>query len=104
MYVCAYHRAMKFEWDESKYKTNLEKHGVSFVDAVNMLLSGNFYKESSNYEQEQRTRATGLIDLRYITVVYTVRADKIRIISARVANQKERKNFDEQKRKNNDLH
>ena len=29
---------MKFEWDEGKNQSNIEKHGVSFEDAIRVLM------------------------------------------------------------------
>jgi hypothetical protein len=73
-----------FEWDEAKRLTNLEKHGIDFLDAAVMLL-GRTVDTPSERSGELRRKATGFWNVRLITVIYTFRDDKIRIISARRA-------------------
>lgn len=95
---------MRFEWDENKAESNLAKHKLDFVDAAHLLISGDLYTMRSPYDNEPRMIATGIINDRYATVIYTIRGETIRIISARPARQKERRNYDEQKRKNSKLY
>ena len=90
---------MEFEWDENKRQSNLEKHKIDFVAASVILKSTFTIKSVSLYLDERRYLATGKIDDLYVTVVYTIRVDKCRIISARIAREKERIYY-EQERKN----
>ena len=76
------HRA--FEWDEAKRLKNIEKHGIDFLDAAVVLLDPTL-DVPSDRTGEARRKATGLWGVHLITVVYTLRDDKIRIISARRA-------------------
>ena len=94
---------MEFEWDENKNLLNIEKHGIDFIDAARMIDDGYVFIGLSSYKNEQRFIATGIIEERYITVVYTMRGETIRIISARVARKKERFNYEKerQRRENN---
>ena len=94
---------MDFEWDENKNQLNIEKHGIDFIDAAKMIDDGHVFIGFSSYENEQRFIATGIIEARYITVVYTMRCEITRIISARVARKKERLDYEKerQRRENN---
>ncbi|MBN2317474.1 MAG: BrnT family toxin [Acidobacteria bacterium] len=82
---------MSFEWDCRKAASNLEKHGVNFADAATV-----FYDESAITIQEDSMSEKRFITLgmdalaRILVVVYTWRGDRIRIISARKANSRER--------------
>jgi hypothetical protein len=86
---------MEFEWDEVKNRTNIDKHGLSFDRAI--VLFDGFYlnREDKRLDYgERRSLALGLLDgVAVVLVVYTVRAGRIRMISARPANQREREIF-----------
>lgn len=83
-----------FEWDETKRATNLAKHGIDFLRAVELLLRPHAEKPSDR-NGEVRILAVCPDTDRLIAVVYTMRGDVCRIISARAA----RKNEQEQYRK-----
>ncbi len=76
--------ASGFEWDENKRKSNIENHRIDFVDAAIVLLGKNVDVPSSRSGEERR-KSTGLLNGTMITVVYVVRGDCFRIISARRA-------------------
>jgi uncharacterized protein len=84
---------MEFEWDEAKASANLAKHGVSFEDATSIFSDGDSITgEDTRYQYDERRFAiTGFIDGRLHVVVYTLRADCVRLISARRANDREQK-------------
>ena len=71
---------MDVEWDERKARTNLEKHGIDFADAVAGL---------------EDPCALGLDGLGRLLVVYTVRDERIRLISARRANRREQRQYED---------
>lgn len=80
------------EWDETRRGSNLEKHGVDFVDA-GRVFKGRYYEwgdERRDYG-ESRIRVVGEVDGEILFVVYTWRDGKRRLISARRANANERK-------------
>ena len=85
---------MKFEWDEQKNRTNIEKHGIDFRDAQDIFLNKRLSIEDTrkNY-REKRIITVGLIGKNVCVVVYTPRNDIIRIISARKANERERRSY-----------
>ena len=85
---------MKFEWDEKKNQTNIEKHSIDFHDAVDIFNSIRFTAADNrrNYG-ESRNISIGTIGFHVCVVVYTARKEVIRIISARKANQRERRKY-----------
>jgi uncharacterized DUF497 family protein len=71
-----------FDWDPAKSATNEVKHGLSLASA-SAIWAGPIVVLPSKYPDELRQLAIGLIDGRHWTVVYTLRRDVIRLISAR---------------------
>jgi len=82
-----------FQWDEGNIEKNWLKHGVSPAESEQIffslpLIACDDIKHSG---QENRYYALGKTDTnRFLFVVFTVREDQIRIISARDMNKKER--------------
>ena len=85
---------MQFEWDEVKEKKNIEKHGISFKTASMVFLDEQrleFFDEvHSSYEDRYIT--IGLAG-KVLMVVYTFRNPLYRIISARIATERERRAY-----------
>lgn len=85
---------MRFDWDEAKSASNRDKHGVSFVEALELLVSDADCLEifdEAHSDIEERFISIGPIRQGLVLVVWTERAeDVIRIISARWATQRER--------------
>lgn len=86
---------MEVEYDSRKAATNLRKHGISFKEA-----SSCFYDqlalamEDSHSESEYRWILIGLSRRqRYLTVVYTLRENIVRIISARKSTRREKRDY-----------
>jgi len=82
----------KFEWHAEKASSNVAKHGVDFEDAVYVLddpLRVERIDGRGDYG-EDRYVTLGLVYGVELVVVYTLRADVIRIISARKADANER--------------
>lgn len=89
---------MKFDWDNKKDESNFLKHGISFVDAVTVFADPYllFTEDSKHSQQEEREWAIGEMENgSIIVVVFTIRNGVIRIISARKATKKERKQYEE---------
>lgn len=61
-----------FEWDERKRRSNLEKHGLDFVDVSAVFDDPHVVVPSVHKSEEERFLAVGLLEGRYVTVVYTV--------------------------------
>jgi uncharacterized DUF497 family protein len=86
---------MEFEWDEAKRRSNLEKHGVDFVDAVLVLADAPLILEDTRRDYgEQRCLALGELHGLLFVVVFTLREGAFRIISARRANAGERRYYE----------
>jgi uncharacterized DUF497 family protein len=85
-----------FEWDDAKEEANLWKHDISFDEASRVFDDPLLLIEQDLSEDygEDRFLATGLVEDLLITVVYTERGERIRIISARKANSDERRAYD----------
>ena len=77
-------KKLRVEWDENKNKVNIEKHGVSFNEAQQAFLDpSRVIAEDLNHSQiEKRYYCIGRVNEEVITVRFTYRDDKIRIIGA----------------------
>lgn len=73
-----------YEWNEDKRETNLKKHGIDFVDALKVL-EGQKLTLRSERNDEARFLSVGRLDGRFVVVIYVIRNDAYRIISARRA-------------------
>ena len=73
---------MEFEWDPEKAEHNLSQHGVAFTEA--MTIFGDPLEVSLGRSEAERL----------LVVAYTEREGRIRIISARVATPKERRDYE----------
>jgi uncharacterized DUF497 family protein len=84
-----------FDWDDSKAKSNLAKHGVPFEYATRVFLDPRFiaFDASRAGDQETRRKAVGVIEGKLFVVVHTERAGACRIISARRANAMEQRAY-----------
>ena len=84
-----------YEWDERKNQANLEKHGISFENAMRIFDGLVLKNQDERFEyHEVRFRAIGLIEDVALVVIYTLREEEtVRIISARLANKKERETY-----------
>ena len=90
--------SLEFEWDEDKAKGNLKKHGVSFEEASSIFGDplALTIPDPLHSEEEDRFVTLGESHRRRLLVVcFTDREDRIRIISARPATRRERKNYEE---------
>jgi uncharacterized protein len=88
-------RDNEFEWDDTKAASNEGKHDVSFVDAAFVFADEWMVSDDdlSSSLDEDRFLATGMVDLRMLTVSYTYRGPRIRIISARPATEREQNDY-----------
>lgn len=88
---------MIFEWDESKARSNLTKHGVAFEEAATVFgdpLSLTV-RDPLHSDEEDRFVTIGVSSgFNTLVVVYADREDRVRIISARRATRAEVKNYE----------
>jgi len=88
---------VEFEWDPNKAASNLRKHEVRFAEAVTALedYAALSMPDDIIHIHEERFVALGMDSLgRILVVVYAVRDDRIRIISARKATRRERSQYE----------
>jgi uncharacterized protein len=84
---------MEFEWDQSKERVNLRRHGISF-DEARRIFDGPVLTRVDDREHygEVREISLGMLSPDApLIVVHTARGEKTRLISARKANRQERK-------------
>ncbi len=84
------------ELDPVKDQSNDEKHGIDFYEAADVFNDPKRIDRDSTRPEhsEPRWTVTGLVGDRFVTVVYTMRDHRIRIISARKARTNERRTYD----------
>jgi uncharacterized DUF497 family protein len=93
--------ALTFEWDARKAAANLEKHGVSFSEALTVFAdpAARIIVDDKHSRVELRMivlgkSAAGL----YLAVMFTHReTERIRLISARAASRRERRQYEERR-------
>lgn len=87
---------MEFEWDPAKSESNWRKHGITFIVATQVFDDPNRrYSDSTrDGDGESRALVIGQIsDGRLFTVVFTMRNDVTRIISAPRSRDAERRTY-----------
>jgi uncharacterized DUF497 family protein len=87
-----------FDWDENNREKNWDKHGVlaSESEEVFFNLPLLLQPDSSHSQKEPRYYVLGHTNLgRRLFLAFTVRADKIRVISARDMSKKERSIYEQ---------
>lgn len=86
MYICYsfYMGKIHFEWDENKERINKKKHKVSFYDAQKAFFDPKrvIAKDIEHSKNEDRYYCFGKVDDEVMTVRFTYRHKKIRIIGA----------------------
>ena len=83
---------MRFEWDDNKAESNAMKHGITFEEAVTIFADPYllFTEDSLHSAGEEREWAIGAAENGTIVVlVFTMRGDRVRVISARTATKRE---------------
>ena len=88
---------LKFEWDSEKAEINFKKHGVKFRNAALAFFDENLIVDYDDFhsDDEERYKIIGKVE-KILVVIYTERSDRNRIISARLANKRERSDYYEQ--------
>jgi uncharacterized DUF497 family protein len=87
---------MAYQWNRAKAAANLRKHGIDFADAVSVFSDDLAITIPDERFDEERFVTIG-VDVfgRVLVVVYTMRGDEIRLISARKATRQERQQYEE---------
>jgi uncharacterized DUF497 family protein len=90
--------ALSFEWDPRKAAANLRKHRVSFAEARTTFADplGRVVDDPRHSGYEERSVLIGTTERgRLVAVMFTERADTIRIFSARLVTRRERIDYEE---------
>lgn len=88
----------EFEWDEGNTDKSYQKHGITQKESEELFIDENilFLEDVKHSQKEKRFIAIGKTILgKILFAVFTVRKSKMRIISVRLANKKERKQYND---------
>ena len=91
-----------FQWDSGNSDKNLDKHKVSNAECEQVFFNQPIIvvDDTKHSEDENRLYLLGRTDQdRFLFVVFTIRKNLIRIISARDMNKKEREIYNEEIKK-----
>ncbi|MBV9777491.1 MAG: BrnT family toxin [Acetobacteraceae bacterium] len=80
------------EWDESKRRANIVKHGFDFRDVVSLLPKA-VISPARTVGGEERWMGTNVLQGATITATFTFRAESCRLISVRRARAGERRRY-----------
>ncbi|QDV38833.1 BrnT family toxin [Tautonia plasticadhaerens] len=89
---------MDFEWDEAKAGSNERKHGVSFTEAMTAFadpLSVTAFDPDHAVDEDRFLTMGMSLDGRLLLVSHADRGNLIRIISAREATRRERRDYED---------
>ena len=85
----------EFEWDERKRESTIKKHRIDFFDAVRLFDGRPVVHAQSNRQGEERWLTTGKLNRLMVSVVWTYRDTRIRVITPRRAGKNERRQYHE---------
>lgn len=86
---------LEFDWDEANVNKNREKHKVEPLESEAVFYDEPiFFYDEGHSQTEERYLAYGKThEKRLLTAVFTIRSNKIRVISARDQHRKERETY-----------
>lgn len=88
---------MAYQWNPEKAAANLHKHGIDFADAVSVFSDDLAITIPDDRFDKERFVTIGMDAFaRVLVVVYTLRGNQIRLISARKATRQERQQYEEE--------
>ena len=90
--------ALVFEWNPAKAKANLSKHGVSFEEAASVFADpmARIFPDQSHSANEHRELIVGHSrESTLLVVSFIERTASVRVISARRATRRERRDYEE---------
>jgi len=80
---------MKFEFDLRKSEANKRKHGIGFVGAQALWEDLDRLVVPARTEGEPRFMLIGKLSAKHWSAIFTVRGEKVRIVSVRRSREKE---------------
>lgn len=87
---------MQFEWDDHKAEANVAKHGVSFNEALTCFYDPQqvaFYDPDHSEDEDRELLIAHSDKGRLLIVIYTLRGQTLRLISARKASRQEARTY-----------
>ena len=94
--------APEFEWDAQKAEENLENHGVAFEEALTIFADplANIFDDPDHSAEERRELIIGhSVGQRLLIVSFTERGRRTRLIGAREATARERRDYEQNSQK-----
>lgn len=87
---------MSFQWDDAKRESNIQRHGLDFVDAWEVFLAPMLTVSDTRTDYgEDRTIGIGFLRDLVVVIVFTeLEPDITRVISLRKATSHERQRLD----------
>jgi uncharacterized DUF497 family protein len=85
-----------FEWDEGKARQNVQKHAVSFEEAMTAFADPLAVTAPDLYERGRLVTMGMSVRGRVLFIVHTERGSSIRIINARKASRGQRRKYEEE--------
>ena len=86
---------MEFEFDPAKSQANKVKHGIDFQEAQGLWLTGDYIEFPVFSKNEPRTVRIAPLEDKLWLCVFTMRGEKIRLISVRHVRPAERKLYEQ---------
>lgn len=87
-----------FDWNQANKRKNLIKHKVYYKECEEVFYNKplDFFQDEKHSVKEKRLGVFGQTNKkRRLTIIFTVRNNKVRVISARNQNKKERKQYEQ---------
>ncbi len=92
----------EFEWDAQKAEENLKNHGVAFEEALTVFADplANIFDDFDHSAEERRELIIGhSVGQRLLIVSFTDRGRRTRLIGAREATARERRDYEQNSQK-----
>lgn len=93
-------KLLKFDWNKHNQFKNWEKHRVDYRECEQVFFNRpiRFLHDKKHSQIEERFIALGITDKkRKLIITFTIRSNKVRIISARNQSRKERRLYEQKK-------
>jgi len=91
-----------FEWDDHNIRKNWEKHKVKYTESEEVFLNNpvivDIDKSKILYHEDRKLAYGATDDNRLIFIAFTVRNNKIRVVSSRDMSRKERRFYEDTKK------
>jgi len=95
--MLSFKKPIKFDWDKGNIDKSYKKHGISTNQTEEIFLDQDLkiLKDIKHSQKEKRQIALGkTFANKKLFIIFTVRGDKVRIISARTMNKRERSYYE----------